>query len=211
MESLPEWVQVPGYEGVYEAARHGEIRRAGKTNPIKTCRNKKHKGYHKLQLWFIGIPKGFFLHVLIAEIFIGPRPGPRWECNHKNGDKDDNSAGNLEWLDKPDHDEHTFETGLLDCYSGENHPNAVLTVEAVRWARENAGSLSCRGMARKLGVHHETLRMAIRGESWRREVAVDGKAEHTEKHPGPAAGGHPCRDGEAAPQAVEVQEQEDRH
>jgi hypothetical protein len=53
-----------------------------------------------------------FLHVLVAETFLGPRPSPNHVANHKDGHKDNNPIENLEWLTKKEDIAHAIRSGL---------------------------------------------------------------------------------------------------
>lgn len=41
------------------------------------------------------------VHILVAEAFLGPRPGGMEECRHLDGDKLNNRADNLRWGTRP--------------------------------------------------------------------------------------------------------------
>lgn len=45
-----------------------------------------------------GTPRTQPLHVLVLETFVGPRPTPEHEGDHKNFDSLDNRVENLQWL-----------------------------------------------------------------------------------------------------------------
>ncbi len=52
------------------------------------------------------------VHVLVAAAFYGDRRAERLQVNHKNGDKSDNSAANLEWVTQSDNVKHAYRIGL---------------------------------------------------------------------------------------------------
>lgn len=61
---------------------------------------KKTSGYYAVNLYDnFGKAKMFFLHRLIAELFI-PNPLNYTDVNHKDEDKSNNSLNNLEWCNK---------------------------------------------------------------------------------------------------------------
>ena len=60
-----------------------------------------------------GDERGFLVHRLVLEAFVGPCPEGK-ECNHKNGVKSDNTLKNLEWVTHGDNMNHAHATGLFD-------------------------------------------------------------------------------------------------
>jgi|LakMenE18May11ns_1017448.scaffolds.fasta_scaffold9891934_4 hypothetical protein len=52
------------------------------------------------------------VHQLVAETFIGPKPGKGYEVNHKDGNKKNNNLDNLEWCTRSQNIKHSFNIGL---------------------------------------------------------------------------------------------------
>lgn len=104
------WVDIPGYEGLYQISINGQVRsvdrvvnhsydsglRKLKGKLINQSANKK--GYLSVILSKNGITKCFRTHRLVANIFI-PNPLNLPEVNHIDEDKNNNSIQNLEWCD----------------------------------------------------------------------------------------------------------------
>lgn len=65
------------------------------------------KGYLRIQ-----IGKQFiFIHRLVAEKWV-PNPGSKEQVNHKDGNKLNNSADNLEWVDNQENRNHAVKKFL---------------------------------------------------------------------------------------------------
>ena len=56
--------------------------------------------------------KRIAIHRLVCEAFHGPAPNSEMHVNHKNGDKLDNRACNLEWCTRTENIHHAWESGL---------------------------------------------------------------------------------------------------
>lgn len=104
-----EWRKVADFEECYEVSSLGRLRN------IRTGRilhsGKKRSGYVVDVLCDNKKRKTVRRHRIVAEAFI-PNPGNKPEVNHKNGDKTDNSVGNLEWATHRENTDHSWTTGL---------------------------------------------------------------------------------------------------
>lgn len=105
-----------------------------------------------------------FVHVLVAEAFLGPRP-PRLEVRHLDGIRDHNDVSNLAWGTREENcaDQHRHGTALF----GERASNAKLTEDAVVAIRHRAaGGERARSIARAFGVHCATVNAIVTGACW---------------------------------------------
>lgn len=92
-------------------------------------------GYHAVSLFKDGKARSVLVHRLVGNLFV-PRGRKDQTCiNHKNGDKTDNRASNLEWLTRGENIQHGFATGLHNN-SGESHGANALTEDKVKGMRE---------------------------------------------------------------------------
>ena len=104
------WKDIEGYEGLYQVSNLGRVRSLDKVLPcnvngIMTTRvrhgliRKPHigqTGYHYVLLRDGKRCKNYRVHRLVADAFI-PNPQNLPEVNHKDEDKSNNRADNLEW------------------------------------------------------------------------------------------------------------------
>lgn len=69
-------------------------------------------GYLMVTLSQDGNKRGFLVHRLIAMAFFGLPNEDTLQVNHKNGNKTDNRASNLEWMTPQENVQHSVITGL---------------------------------------------------------------------------------------------------
>lgn len=86
------WKDIKGYEGLYEVSNNGNVRRVGKPPLVQTMRGE----YLKVSLYKNGKAKIVSIHRLVAEAFV-PNHFNHPVVNHKDENKLNNSADNLEW------------------------------------------------------------------------------------------------------------------
>lgn len=93
------WMPIAGYEDRYEVSNTGKVRSlnyrmTGKKKELKPIT--QGKGYHAVGLCKNGKMRWGKVHRLVADAFI-PNPENKREVNHKDGNKKNNHADNLEW------------------------------------------------------------------------------------------------------------------
>ena len=68
-------------------------------------------GYNRIGLRINNKQKNFYVHRLVASVFLS-NPMNKETVNHKNGIKSDNNINNLEWLSIKENLKHAHNTGL---------------------------------------------------------------------------------------------------
>lgn len=161
---MESWKPIAGYEGLYEVSDHGRVRsldhtrtfsnRWGGTNSA-TVKGRilkpqpQRTGYLHVGLCKDGVVKYERVHRLVATAFLD-NPGGLPEVNHKDEDKANNGANNLEWCDRRYN--NTFGS-LRDRQKGAGNMHARLTDDAVLEIRnklDNGASTSM--VAREYGI-----------------------------------------------------------
>lgn len=101
------WKDVLGYEGLYQVSNLGRVKslfrevhykdgRIGHFPEMILRQGTNHKGYKVVYLSKSSSKKTALVHRLVAKAFI-PNPNSLPQINHKDEDKVNNTADNLEW------------------------------------------------------------------------------------------------------------------
>lgn len=124
------WKSVPEFEGSYSVSNLGKVRSLDREVRYSDGRVAHFKGvlfdpvrgangYLAVTLRKDRSNHRRFIHQVVAEAFLEPRPSWAQCINHKNGDKTDNRSDNLEWSTFAHNNQHARTTGLLN-QRGEN-------------------------------------------------------------------------------------------
>jgi len=105
-----EWRPAPGWESAYNVSSQGRIKNAS-TGRILRLRYTKGRRYAAIHLPLNGKSVDRYLHVLVAEAFLGPKP-TGLDVNHKDGDRLNNAATNLEYVTRQENIRHAVRLGL---------------------------------------------------------------------------------------------------
>lgn len=171
---------IPGYEAFYSVSSHGRVfshnyRRTGKFHELAQSqlvdiRRSSATFYRRAKMWHINRKSPTAIHRLVALAFV-PNPHGLPIVNHKDGDKGNNFAGNLEWCSVMENCHHAEATGLSNHVAGEAHGMAVLTeIEAreikncLRVEPKYRGQLT--DMGRQYGVSLHCIFDIRHGRSW---------------------------------------------
>ncbi len=118
---------VLGYEGLYQVSNYGRVKSLERKNifycglrkehlerPTKEKilnYNKSNRGYLQVCLTKDGKSKTYTVHRLVAKAFL-PNLKNKKQVNHIDGNKENNSIDNLEWVTSSENNKHAFITGL---------------------------------------------------------------------------------------------------
>lgn len=131
---METWKDIEGYPG-YQVSDLGRVRTHNKVTSNKRydkrlwkdriLKNKvsKKDNCSRVSLWKNGVEKDHLVHRLEAVAFLGEPSDKDMTVNHKDGNRQNNSVDNLEWLSRADNIRHGFATGL---YKRTHKPCALI-------------------------------------------------------------------------------------
>jgi hypothetical protein len=108
------WKDIQGYEGLYQVSSLGRIR----SNKGIRKQSVSNRGYMLVGLCRYNVPKTYLVHRIVAKAFIANVQN-KPEINHIDGNKQNNSIKNLEWVSRKENEQHSFH--VL------NHPMPIVT------------------------------------------------------------------------------------
>lgn len=119
---------VPGYEELYYISDLGKLYSVVSGKMVELRSTHKSDWYVTVRLCKNGIQTPTRIHRLVANEFI-PNPHKKRCVNHKNGDKTDNRAHNLEWVTHSENTYHAVKNKLMSHAKGASHPKSKLVID----------------------------------------------------------------------------------
>lgn len=165
MLSPEVWKPVPGYEGIYEISNFGKVNsiRNGERFPRKLNTKTHYTSFSCKKLPEHKTQKCFYIHSLVAQVFIGPRPEGH-VVRHLDGNRRNNHLSNLAYGTPQ---ENVADAIAHGTFAKENNGRALFTeagVKAVKMLIDMGVSLS--EIARKTDVSISTIHAIKTGRNW---------------------------------------------
>ena len=151
---MEEWREIPGSE--YSVSSEGRV--ASRHRGGRILRPGNRNGYLMVVLQGNGNVLYRSIHILVATAFLGPRPTPRHQVNHKNGIRIENRVENLEWVTARENKRHSIDVLGRKAAHGKALPQAKVTETEVREIRarcatgETHGSIAADYRLSRAGV-----------------------------------------------------------
>lgn len=167
-----QWLPVVGHEH-YSVSSHGRVR----SPSGRIMRAASRSAYPKVNLYLEGVPTCRYVHALVAEAFLGPRP-EGMEVNHIDGCKTNPRLENLEYVAHSENGKHAHDTGLVRPAVSARNARCRLTDTQVRRIRRLALAPAkvLQSLAREMGVSDRHVFHIATGE--RRQALPYLPGEH---------------------------------
>ena len=108
---MSEYRKVKSLKFLYEVNEDGVIRNVKSKKILKGYRERNGYIRVKFENKCLGGTVRVGVHQIVAEVFI-PNPDNLPEVNHKNSDRSDNRACNLEWVSHSENMAHAYHEGM---------------------------------------------------------------------------------------------------
>jgi hypothetical protein len=176
------WKPVPCelFASHYEVSNQGRVRsldRVVTENRTGKCRRhlgrlltpKRTGKYFGIDFFVAPHKCRFYIHRLVASAFI-PNPHNKPHVNHKNRNRSDNSASNLEWVTAAENTAHLLQTG----WRASNHPRGadhyqarVSEADVIALRETWSPGDSIHELRKTYGVSSRALYQILRGATWK--------------------------------------------
>jgi hypothetical protein len=170
-----EWKDVNDFDG-YEVSNFGNVRgknrlkkgrhglRLTNGQPMKQVFNKK--GYPEVRFRKEGTHTKL-VHRLVAKAFV-PNHDNKSQVNHIDGNKLNNRADNLEWVNNSENQLHAYKLGLQPSRAGEKNNKAKITDKDVTLLKQlyNSGK-SVVEVSKTMNISLGSTRHIIYGRTWK--------------------------------------------
>jgi hypothetical protein len=167
------WCPVVGWEGLYDVSSLGRVRRVAGTHQCPRGRVLRTwtppNGYLYVRLSRPSGKIGAAVHQLVAVAFLGPCPAGM-QVNHKDLDRENARADNLEYLTPLENQRHSWANGRVPT-RGEKLARKLVAgdVSAIRSSPE-----SNRVLAARYGVTVDYIYQLRSGRRWQHLLGGDG-------------------------------------
>lgn len=155
---MEHWKDIEGFEGVFQISSEGRLRRLERVISVNYSRGKtvqrkiagwtkgpafpreravtRNGGYYQYNTFYRGKQVYFDIHREVAKAFL-PNPDSLPTVNHKDGNKHNNRAENLEWMSFEGQMQHAKEHGLLN-YGAARNEKISAARRKLRWYTDGA-------------------------------------------------------------------------
>jgi hypothetical protein len=168
MNSIENWMPVPGWEGIYSVSDHGRIKRirAWKTSPSGNILKMgwSSTGYRMVEMCDRKRKWKTAVHRIVGLAFI-PNPEGKPQINHKDGTRTNNHVSNLEWVTVSEN--HLHKTRVLGHDIGSKRSSSKLTendIPAIFEARKTGKTMALIGA--QFGVNKSIICDILLGRAW---------------------------------------------
>jgi hypothetical protein len=157
-----KWLPITGFDGIYFVSNLGRIRRKNKRGKWAILKGSAAgNGYRKIILCDYERQDHRYIHHIVLEAFVGPRPKGCETC-HGDGDRKNNRVDNLRWDTRKNNFADKLAHGTQAW--GETHPLRKLSAAEVIAIRMSKGS--CTQLGEQYGIGRMQISRIRNRKNW---------------------------------------------
>ena len=169
-----EWRDIPDYEGLYQVSDIGMVRCLVARGRYSAGFRRQYisvYGYPFVILYKAGVAWTITVHKLVMLAFVGEANG--LDVNHIDGDKTNNTLGNLEYVTRSQNIRHARDVlGYPDPFGdsrvGENNGKAVINEDTVRQIRRMfSDGMRVYEIAKSLSLSWDIVSRVAKRKNWK--------------------------------------------
>jgi len=169
---------IPGYDGLYSVTRDGRVfshakpRRKGHWDPKEFFLKPRYtrNGYQYVTLVRPGLTRNMFVHRIVCLAFHGPAPADQPIVNHKDAQKANNHADNLEWCSYSENMVHAMKTvpWIRNSPKGEASPLAkIKEADVIEIRRLRAAGMRATEIAELYPINNRMVSAICLRRAWK--------------------------------------------
>lgn len=148
----------------YMVSDLGDVLRVNPVRRLKPWRSGN--GYRYVTIRKDGKETKLAVHRMVAFAFLGPPRGngEMIVVNHKDGNRDNNTVGNLEYMTRAENLDHAMRSGLWG--KGAKKKRKLTEEQVVALRRESAEGETNAVLGKRYGVHPGTISTIVLGKTY---------------------------------------------
>jgi len=152
-----QWKPIAECNGEYHISDHGQVKsyKGGKERILKPAlRGAPHSRYWAVRIKTNEKWKMYNIHRLVALAFLS-NPYNKPQVNHRDGNKLNNRADNLEWVTSKENTQHAWDTGLFhkSKMSAVGKANSKPVIDIVTGNKYDSLKLACQDIVEPYSRH----------------------------------------------------------
>lgn len=133
--------------------------------PVMVATRKDRGGYVKAKIGRGQTRRDVFVHRLVLEAFVGPCP-EGMETLHDDNDRTNNKLGNLKWGTRQENVNDMVRHGTKPL-GDRTHSAKLSNAQAMEVRRLRRGGMAGVDIAKRFGVHKQTVYQIALGRTWK--------------------------------------------
>lgn len=157
-------VHIPHFAHLYHVSQYGRVKRVSRPSCLRPMIGKH--GYPHVALQYYGIREDWYVHRLVAYVFLGAPAKEDYEIAHWDGDPSNSAVSNLRWASKQENVLDKWRHGTMPA--GEKCVTAKLRErDAIQIHADYRAGKTIAEIAKSFAVCKRTVSLILHGKTWK--------------------------------------------